>query len=76
MATTTVRSGLLHALDIIQHLSAKVIFDLHVRKHTRQVEDLLVGQLANAAGRVDVETSQEAGGGIGADPKKALEGLL
>lgn len=61
MSSTTVSSSLLQALDIIQHLSSQVILDLHIGQHGGQVEDLLVRQLADAAGRVDVEARQEAG---------------
>lgn len=61
MTATTVGTSLLQALDIIQNLSAQVVLDLHVGQHGRQVEDLLVGQLADAACRVYVEAGQEAG---------------
>jgi alpha-L-fucosidase len=73
MATTTVGTSLLQALDVIQNLSAQVIFNLHIGQDGSQVEDLLVGQLADAAGWVDVEAGQEAGGGVSADAKKGLE---
>lgn len=76
MATTTVGTSLLQALDIIQNLSAQVIFNLHIGQNGGQVEDLLVGQLADAAGWVDVEAGQEAGGGVAADAKKGLERFL
>ncbi|KAF3388946.1 hypothetical protein F1880_003209 [Penicillium rolfsii] len=58
MATTAVSTGLLQALDVIQNLSSQVILNFHVRKHGSQVEDLLVGELADAAGRVDIEAGQ------------------
>lgn len=70
MAPTTVCSRLLQALDIIENLSSEIILDLHIRQHSREVEDLLVRQLADAAGRVDVEAGQEAGGGVVADSEK------
>lgn len=76
MSSTAVSSSLLQALDIIQHLSSQVILDLHIRQHGGQVEDLLVRQLADAAGRVDVEAGQEAGGGMVADSEESLEGFL
>jgi hypothetical protein len=55
MTTTAVGTGLLQALDVVQNLSSQVILNLHVREHGGQVENLLVGELADAAGRVDVE---------------------
>lgn len=61
MATTTVGTSLLQALNVIQNLSTQVVLNLHVGQDGGQVEDLLVGQLADAAGRVDVEAGQEAG---------------
>lgn len=76
MTTTTVGTGLLQALDVIQDLSSQVILNLHIRQHGGQVEDLLVGELADAAGRVDVEAGQEAGGGVVADSEESLEGFL
>lgn len=76
MATTAVGTGLLQTLDIIQDLSSQVILNLHIRQHGGQVEDLLVGELADAAGRVDVEAGQEAGGGVVANAEEGLEGFL
>lgn len=76
MATTAVGTGLLQTLDIIQDLSSQVILNLHIRQHGGQVEDLLVGELADAAGWVDVEAGQEAGGGVVANAEKGLEGFL
>lgn len=61
MSSTTVSPSLLQALNIIEHLSSQVIFDLHIRQHSGQVEDLLVRQLADAAGWVDVKAGQKAG---------------
>jgi hypothetical protein len=55
MTTTAVGTGLLQALDVVQNLSSQVILNLHVREHGGQVENLLVGELADTAGRVDVE---------------------
>jgi hypothetical protein len=76
MTTTAVGTGLLQALDVIQNLSSQVILNLHIRKHGGQVENLLVGELADAAGRVDVEAGQEAGGSVAANSEKGLEGFL
>lgn len=60
MASATVGTSLLQALDIVQDFSSQVILNLHIGEHGGQVEDLLVRQLADAAGRVDVEAGQEA----------------
>lgn len=76
MATTPVCSGLFQTLDIVQNFSAKIVLDLHVGQDGCQVKDLLVGQLADAAGRVDIETSQETRGGVGPNAEERLEGFL
>lgn len=76
MATTTVGTCLLQAFDIIEHVSAQVVLDLHIRKHGGQIKDLLVGQLADAAGRVDVEAGEESGRGIVTDAEEGLKGFL
>lgn len=76
MTTTTVGTGLLQALDVIQDLSSQVIFNLHIRQHGSQVEDLFIGELADAAGRVDIEAGQEAGGGVITDSEEGLERFL
>lgn len=76
MATTTVSTCLLQALNIIEHVSAQVVLNLHIRKHGGQIEDLLVGQLADAAGRVDVEAGEESRGGIVSDAEEGLKGFL
>lgn len=76
MATTAVGTGLLQTLDIIQDFSSQVILNLHIRQHGGQVEDLLVGELPDAAGRVDVEAGQEAGGGVVANAEEGLERFL
>jgi hypothetical protein len=55
MTTATVCSGLLQTLDIVQNLSAQIILNLHVRQDGSHVKNLLVGQFADSAGRVDVE---------------------
>lgn len=70
MTTATVGSGLLQALDIIHNLSAQIILNLHVRQDGGHVKNLLVGQLADSAGRVDVEAGEEAGGGMVADTEE------
>lgn len=76
MATTPVCSGLLKTLDIIQNLSAQVVLDLHIRQDGSQVKNLLVGQLTDAAGWVDVEAGKKARGGVVADAEEGLERLL
>lgn len=76
MTPTTVRPRLLHSLDIIQHLSPEIILDIHLGKHGREIEDLLVGELAHSAGRVDVKAREEARGDIVADPEEGLDGFL
>lgn len=60
MASTTVRSGLFQTLNIIQDFSPQVIFNLHIGENRSQIEYLLVGQLADSAGWVDVEAGEEA----------------
>lgn len=76
LTTTSVRPRLLQPLDIIQILSAEVILDLHVGKRGRDIEDLLVGQLADLAGRVDVEAGEQMGGCIPANAEEGFEGFL
>jgi alpha-L-fucosidase len=76
MTTTAVGTGLLQALDVVQNLSSQVILNLHVRKYGGQVENLLIGELADAAGWMDVEAGQEAGGSVAANAEKGLEGFL
>jgi hypothetical protein len=76
MTTTTVGTGLLQTLDVIQDLSSQVILNLHIRQHGGQVKNLLVGELADATGWVDVEAGQEAGGSVVADSEEGLEGFL
>lgn len=76
MTTTAVGTGLLQALDVVQDLSSQVILNLHVRKHGGQVQNLLVGELADAAGRVDIEAGKEAGGSVAANSEKGFEGFL
>lgn len=76
MTTTAVGTGLLQTLDVIQDFSSQIILDLHIRQHGGQVENLLVGELADAAGRVDVEAGQEAGGSVVANAKEGLKRFL
>lgn len=76
MTTTPIGSSLLQALDIIQNFSAEIVFDFHVGKDGCQVEDLLVGQLANAASRVDVEAGQKTRGSVVSNAEERLEGFL
>jgi hypothetical protein len=76
MTSAAVSSGLFHALDIVQNFSAQIVLDFHLRQYSREVENLLVGQLADAAGRVDVEAGHKAGGAVVANSEEGLEGLL
>lgn len=76
MATTTVGTCLLQALDIIQDLSAEIVLNLHIRQHSSQVKNLLVGQLADAAGWVDVEAGKKARRGVISDSEESLKGFL
>lgn len=76
MTPTTVRPRLLHPLNIIQHLSPQIILDVHLGQHGREIEDLLVRELADSAGRVDVKAGEEARGDIVADSKEGLDGFL
>lgn len=76
LPTTTVGPGLLQPLDIIQILSAEVIFDLHVGQCGRDIQHLLVGQLAHFAGWVDMEPGEETRRSVFANTKERLEGFL
>lgn len=76
MTSAAVSSGLFHALNIVQNFSAQIVLDFHIGQHGCEVEDLLVGQLADAAGRVDVEAGHEAAGAVVANSEEGLEGLL
>ena len=76
MTSAAVSSGLFHTLDVIQNFSAQIVLDFHIRQYSREVKDLLVGQLADAARRMDVKAGHEAGRGIVADSEEALEGFL
>lgn len=76
MTSAAVGSGLFHALDIVQNFSAQIVLNFHIGQHSCEVEDLLVGQLADAAGRVDVEAGHEAAGAVVANSEEGLEGLL
>lgn len=76
MTSPTISARLLQTLDIIEDRSPEIIFDLHVGKGGGDVEDLLVGELADFAGGVDVEAGEEAGGGVVADAEEGFEGFL
>lgn len=76
MTSAAVSSSLLHTLDVIQNFSAQVVLNLHFRQHGCEVEDLLVGQLADAAGRVDVEPGHETSRSVVANSKEGLERFL
>jgi len=76
MPPSAISPRLLQSLNIIQSLSAQVILDLHIGERGRDVQDLLVGQLADFARRVDVETREEARGGVVADAEEGFEGFL
>lgn len=76
MPPSPIRTRLLQPLDIIQILSAEVILDLHFGKRGGDIEDLLVGELADFACRVDMEAGEEARGGVVADAEEGFEGFL
>lgn len=76
MTPATVCSSLLQALDIIENISTEIILNLHIRQYSGQVENLLVGQLADATGWVDVETGQETGRGVVANTEEGLKRFL
>jgi len=76
MPPSAISPRLLQALNIVQSLSAQVILDLHLGKRGRDVQDLLVGQLADFACRVDVEAGEKARGGVVANSEEGFEGLL
>lgn len=76
MTSAAVSSGFFHALDIVQDFSAQIVLNFHIGQHGCEVKDLLVGQLADAAGRVNVEAGHEAAGAVAADSEEGLKGFL
>lgn len=76
MTSAAVSSGLFHALDIVQNFSAQIVLNFHIGQHSCEVEDLLVGQLADTTGRMDVEAGHEAAGTVVTNSEEGLEGLL
>lgn len=76
MSPTTVSTGIPQSLDIIQHLSAEVVLDLHFRQRRCEFEHLLVGELADLGRRVDIEAGHEPGGVLRTNAEEGLEGLL
>lgn len=55
MSLATIRARVLQPLDIIQNLTPQIILNLHFRERRGEVEDLLVGQLADFASGMDME---------------------
>lgn len=76
MTSPAVSTRLLQTLDIIEDLSPEIVLDFHVGEGGGDVEDLLVGELADFAGWVDVEAGEEAGRGVVADAEEGFEGFL
>ena len=76
MTPTTVGSRLLQTLDVIEVLSAKVVLNLHIGQGGRDIEDLLVRQVANLACWVDVEAGKKTGRGQVTDAEEGLERFL
>ena len=59
VTSTTVGTTLLQPLDVVEDVSPQVILDFHVGQSSREIQDLLVGQFADLACRVDVEPGKE-----------------
>lgn len=76
MTSTTVCAALLQPLDVVEDISAEVVLDFHVGQGSREVKDLLVGQFADLACRVDMESSEELRGGLVSDSEETLERFL
>lgn len=76
VTSTAVGSGLFQPLDVVQDFSAQVVLNLHLRKHGREVQDLLVGELTNTACGVDVEAGHDTVGGEISNSEEALKGFL
>ena len=76
MSTPAIRACILEAADIVEHLAPQVVFNLHAGQRGGQLEDLLVGELADGGGGVDVVAGHEAGADGGADAEEGLEGFL
>lgn len=76
MPPSAVRPRVPQPLDVVEDLPAEVVLDLHLGQRGRDVEHLLVGQLADLAGRVDVEAGEEARRGVRADAEEGFEGFL
>jgi hypothetical protein len=62
-------------LDIVQHLPSLVVLNLHASQFGRQLQQLLVGQLANLGTLVDVMFSHDLGGNHGTDAKEGCEAV-
>ena len=63
------------SLDIVQHLPPLVVLDLHARQLGRQLQQLLVGQLADLGPLVDVVFGHDLGGDDGADAEEGGEAV-
>lgn len=62
MPLATIRARVLQPLDVIQNLTAQIVLNLHFRERRGEIEDLLVGQLADFASGMDMEPSHQARG--------------
>jgi hypothetical protein len=72
MSPTTIRPGIPQPLDISQDLSPQIVLDRHVRKRGIHFEDLILSELAHAAGVMEVVFGEETGGDVRADTKEGL----
>lgn len=76
MTPATICAAFLQTFNVIEDLSPQVVFDLHIRESGRDIEDLLVRQLADLACWVDVEAGKEARGRVVSDTEEGLERFL
>jgi hypothetical protein len=76
MSPSTVRPRIPQPLDVVEDLSAEVIFDFHLRESRSKVEDLLIRQFPDLSRWMDVKAREETGGDGGTNAKERLDGLL
>jgi hypothetical protein len=76
MSPPAIRPALSQPANIIEHLAAQVILDPHLGQRGVQIQDLLVGQVADFAGRVDVHAGEEVRRDVLADAEEVFHGFL
>lgn len=59
MSPSAIRSSILQPLNILQHLSAEIIFYFHRIESGCEVHNLVLREFSNLAGGVKVETGHE-----------------